>query len=409
MKIALIMHELKIEGGGERQCLELASALLRKGNEVTVYSTAYDAARCFPEIAGRLNIRQVGRGWLPALQKPRFLRAYLDMVHLAGAVSEQHDLWNPHHWPAQWAAVWIKRKLGGKVLWMCNDVPTFPEKSRQRGSLKATISALVHHFYYWYDRRQNRQVDLTALLSRWAEKEFKAVYPGPTRLIKSGMDPERFAPGGDRDKVRRRFGYQDSDFVLLWLGIFMPHRRLQDAIDAIATLTARAVPVKLLLAGDGGQFPEYLHALKAQASRLRINEAVIFSGKVDDHEIRDFYCACDAFLFPNDHQTWGLAVLEAMSCGRPVLVSRGSGVHEVLTDGSDALLFPPRDPDVMAAKIEMLVRDSRLREKISQNGMRLVREEFNWDRYAAQVESIAREITQSPETKNSYAAQPEAV
>ena len=397
------MHELLIEGGGERQCLSLASVLTRKGHDVRVITCEYQPEQCFPEVCDGLRIEQVGRGWFPSLQKPRFVRGYLDMRRLAGAIHTKYDIWNPHHWPAQWGAVWLKRKLGGSVLWMCNDVPTFPEKALQRGSFKKLLSGTLHKLYYSYDRKQNQKVDLTLLLSKYAESEFKKVYNGPTRVVRSGMDPARFTPGGDRENIRNRFGFENRDFVLLWLGIFMPHRRLEDAIQAVSILASRGVQVKLLLAGSDYAFPEYFESLKSSTKRLGIESHVIFSGKVADDEIRDFYCACDSFLFPNDQQTWGLAVLEAMACGCPVLVSRGSGVHEVLTDDLNALLFPQRNPEALAAKIERLVTYPELRKQIAENGMRLVRENYNWDRFADQIESIAAELIEDSGAKSKCA------
>src|SRR5205807_8534240 len=182
----------------------------------------------------------------------------------------------------------------------------------------------------------------------------------------SGADPERFARGGDRRKIRDRFGYKDSDFVLLWLGIFMPHRRLQDAIEAASRLKSQGFPVRLLLAGSDRSFPEYFNSLKTLAAQLGITEEVTFAGKVADEEIQDFYCACDAFLFPNENQTWGLAVLEAMACGCPVLVSRSAAVHEVLTDNENAILFPARNPQALAEKIDQLATQPELRQRIAQ-------------------------------------------
>ncbi|MGH9529441.1 MAG: glycosyltransferase family 4 protein, partial [Terriglobales bacterium] len=288
------------------------------------------------------------------------------------------------------------------VLWMCNDVPTFPEKAQQRGSIKKSISAAIHKFYYWYDRKQNHEIDLTLLLSNWAESGLKAVYEGPTRVVRSGMDPVRFAPGGDRTKIRSRFGFNEKDFVLLWLGILMPHRRLEDAIEACGLLGLRGIQVKLLLAGSPYSFPGYFDSLRALVNRLGVESQVIFGGKVADEEIRDFYCACDAFLFPNDQQTWGLAVLEAMACSCPVLVSRGAGVHEVLTDNYDSLLFPPKTPKALADKIETLITQPELRKTIAENGMRLVNQKYNWDRFADQIEAIAAEFVDNSKDSSKY-------
>ena len=390
MNIALLMHELLVEGGGERQCVSLARALAQQGHIISLYTCAYDRANCFPEICKDLNIRDVGRGHFQWLRGPTFIRGYLDMAHLARTVSVQHDVWNPHHWPAQWGAVWLKHKLGGKVVWMCNDVPNFHQQAHDRKTVGFLRSAIAR-LYYLYDGAQNCKTDLTLFLSNWAESEFTAIYPARTSVVRSGADPNRFAPGGDRDKIRRRFGYSPDDFVLLWLGIFMPHRRLQDAIEAVGLLRS-SMKAKLLLAGSDRSFTEYCNSLKSLVQERGIQERVTFAGKVDDQEIRDFYCACDAFLFPNENQTWGLAVLEAMACGCPVLVSEGAAVQEVLTDNENALLFPARNPEVLAQKIDQLAAQPELRQRLGQAGMALVRTTYNWEQFARQVARICEEI-----------------
>jgi glycosyltransferase involved in cell wall biosynthesis len=392
MKIGVIIHELLVEGGGERQCVALARALAKQGHEVTLFTCAYDRHRCFPEMCKNLTIKEVGRGHFASLRKPFFLRGYLDMGRLATAVRERYDIWNPHHWPAQWAGVWLKKRLGGSVVWMCNDVPDFHQKALKLKSLRGIIPGAVRGLYYIYDRIQNRKIDLTLFLSKWAESEFKLIYPGQTRVVRSGADPGRFAPGGDRSKIRARFNYKPEHFVLLWLGIFMPHRRLEDAIHAVSRLKSRGVQVRLLLAGSDRSYPEYFKAMKTLATNLGVKEEVTFAGKVADEEIRDFYCACDSFVFPNDQQTWGLAVLEAMACGCPVLVSRGAGVQEVLTDKENALLFPPRNPEVLAERIESLVSQPKLQQEIASKGMVLARTTYNWERFAEQISSVCQDV-----------------
>jgi glycosyltransferase involved in cell wall biosynthesis len=387
VNIALIIQELLVEGGGERQCVSLARALAQQGHTVTLYTSAYDRANCFPEICDHLTVINVGRGRLPWLRKPYFLRGYLDMLRMAAAINTRHEIWNPHHWPGAWGAVRLKRKLGGKVVWMCNDVPDFHAMARRGG-----LRAVVHWLQYWYDRAQNREVDLTLFLSKWAEEQFRTIYPGPTCVVRSGSDPERFAPGGNRAGIRTRFNFSDDEFVLLWLGIFMPHRRLQDAIQAIHLLKVRGVRAKLLLAGSDRSYPEYVQSLRALTVALDVADRVVFTGKVSDEEIRDFYCSCDAFIFPNENQTWGLAVLEAMVCGRPVLVSRGAAVHEVLTDGEDAVLFPARDPEALARQIEFLMNDPQLRRRIADRGMSLVRANYNWSRFADRITAICKDV-----------------
>jgi len=395
MKIALIIHELLIEGGGERQCVCLAHALAENGHDVRIWTSAYDPDNCFPEICRDLRVEQVQRGRWPWLRWPWFVRGYLDMVHLTDAIKEGSQVWSPQHWPAQWGAVWLKRKLGGAVVWNCNDVPNFYLKSRQT---RSPLLKALYRIYYLLDRVQNRRVDMTLLVSEWAEREHRAIYPGPTRVVHPGIDPTQFRPGGDRIRVRRRFACSDDEFLLIWLGIFMPHRRLEDGIEAVSRLASRGIRVRLVLAGSDRSFPQYVDSLKALTHKRGLQQQIIFADKVADEEIRDFYSACDAFLFPNDRQTWGLAVLEAMACGCPVLVSRGAGVHEVLTDQVNALLFPPRDPVELANKIEVLVKNPVQRREMAQNGMRLARETYNWSHFAEQIEAVFSGIVELNDT-----------
>jgi glycosyltransferase involved in cell wall biosynthesis len=389
--IALIMHELLIEGGGERQCVTLAQALARRGHRVTLYTSAYDRANCFADTCKDLRVVDVGRGAMQWLKRPLFLRGWLDIRHLARVLNEKHEVWNPHHWPAQWGALWLQERIGGGVVWMCNDVPDFLHKARRPRSLKNLLSAPLYTLYYLYDRAQNRRIDLTLFLSKWAEADYRTIYEGTTNVVRSGADPSRFRPGGDPKKIRSRFGFKDDDFVLLWLGIFMPHRRIEDALAAVVELVKRGRRVKLLLAGSDRSFPEYLAALKQRVAELGIGDAVTFTGKVAEEEIADFYAACDAFLFPNDQQTWGLVVLEAMASGCLALVSTGAGVSEVLTDGENAILFPPRSPQVMAAKIESVLDRPDMRRTIAARGTQLILDQYNYDRYAERMEDYFRQ------------------
>ena len=392
MRIALIIHQLQIEGGGERQIICLAHALKERGHEVIIYTSAYDQANCYPQLCHALTIHDVGRGLWPSLRHPFFLRSFLDMLHLARGVDGRYEIWNPHHWPAQWAAGWLKKKSGGKVVWMANDVPDFALKVFHPGSMRDALLIPLRLCYFFFDRIQNRRVDLAVLLSNWATHQFKLHYPLKTTIVPSGMDPTRFTPGGDRRKIRDRFGCTDGEFLLLWLGIFMPHRRLENAIRAVHELASRGVRVRLLLAGSDRSFPQYVNELKELTKNLGVSEQVNFAGKISDEEIRDFYASCDGFVFPNEGQTWGLVVLEAMACGCLVFVSRGAAVHEALADGETAILFSAGNPRSLAQKIEMAIGSPQLREQIAARGMQMVRDKFSWEHYAERVECVFQDV-----------------
>lgn len=391
-----------VQGGGERQCLALSRALSREGHEVSIYTSAYNREACYPEICAKLNVHVVGRGPLSFLSRPRFLRRFLDMHTLAKTIQEPHEIWNPHHWPAHWASVWLKQKLGGRVIWMCNDVPDMRRQQQELRNSRSYWKRLGQYVYGWlhdYDAAQIRTIDQVVVLSEWAKSELLKVYSAPVEVIRSGMDSEQLLQG-NRQKFRDKLGVASDCFLVLWFGILMPHRRLEDAIAAVGLLRNRGQNVRLLLAGSDRSFPRYLKRLKELARLAGIEDLVIFTGPLDEGEVRDAFAGCDVFLFPNEEQTWGLTVMEAMAAGCPVIVSKGSGVHEVLQDRVTALLVSPRDPAGIASKLELLLHDSELRRELAQRGQSYVLGRFSWGNYARDMLAVFEETLSAKKSVN---------
>jgi len=396
LKIALLIHELLAAGGTERQCVALARSLTEQGHEVALYTCAYDREGCYREICDGLDVRVAGRGWFPGLRKPEFLRRYLDIRKLASNIHEGYDVWNPHHWPPHWAALEARRRFGGAVVWMCNDVPDMYEKAQRNGG--PSRSALRRYWYrllYGYDRKKVERLDMVTVLADWVKQRLVAIYPSRVEVVRSGVDWQKFGTVPHEDVIRSRFGFAADVFLVLCLGILLPHRRLEDGIAAIADLRARNLNTKLLIAGSPASSPGYFADLQKLVRELQMEAAVVFTGGFSENELKQFYDACDVFLFANDEQTWGLAVVEAMACGKPVIVSTGAGVHEVLEDGKNALLVPPRSPEAIATRIELLMRDPALSHRLGETGRIFVREHFSWSRYARDMVGLFKKAMAS--------------
>ena len=151
----------------------------------------------------------------------------------------------------------------------------------------------------------------------------------------------------------------------------------------------------LVVVGSSRVAPEYLVQLHREAEALGIAPHVKFiSHSVSEEERRDLYYACDVFAWPNEAQSWGLAPLEAMVCGKPVIVSIGAGVHEVLRDGEHiiSLLVPPRRPELLAKALARLMDDAALRERISFQGAAFARGRFTWRELGSQMLALFEQV-----------------
>lgn len=399
MKIAIIIPELLKEGGGERQCVYLAKELQELGHEVVVYTLEYAVDKCFPDICPNLDIRTTNRSTLTKLRVPfpyTRIKEFFDMRHMAKEIKEGFDILNPHAWPPHWAAIHLKRKLKVPVVWMCNDFMVRRKNNlRHKGVLekaKGLLANLRHAFLFKYDYSVVNDLDKIIVLSNGIKRMMEDSYNVEARVIRSGVDLSKFKYGSNDDEIRKKHGIRKDEFLLLSVSIMFPQRRMEDVIVALSILIAKSYNVKLLIVGSLSYDISYSNDIIFLAKGKGLEKAIIFTGDVPEAEIPRYYQACDVYIHPNEEQTWGLAVTEAMACQKPVIVSTGAGVHEVLKDYQTALLIPPRRPDLIAAKVEELMNNPELRVRIAKQGYDFVHQNLSWKRYAESMVNVFEEV-----------------
>ena len=404
MRIGLLSFELTANGGEQRQLLRLANELQARGHQVSVYAYRYNPAGCYPALTSRLDIRCVERlgadrlayrsttlGALASALK-RYSFESRKLARLLAAV----DVLNPHGRPAHRAAVLSKQTTGAPIVWTCNDIVSW-EKPGHRARLPAALQSFASRVMLPLERRIVQQIDRVAVLDRGSQKILHQTYGRPTRLVRTGLDTQGLQESrAGRQRIRRRYGIADQTYLVLWLGILEPFRRLEDLLEALRHQHKAKTPMHVLIVGRQDAAPGYARQLMQFVTEHRLESLVRFvPGSIPDAELTDYYSASDVFVFPNDHQTWGLAPLEALACQRPVIVSRGSGVHEVLTDGETALLVPPRDPPAIARALRTLMENPALASRLACQGRAWVEKEFSWERYATQMIELFEEALEA--------------
>ncbi|MCX6827120.1 MAG: N-acetyl-alpha-D-glucosaminyl L-malate synthase BshA [candidate division Zixibacteria bacterium] len=146
-------------------------------------------------------------------------------------------------------------------------------------------------------------------------------------VIHNFFDGARFNP--DSMTCKRRDFADDKEFVVAHISNFRPVKRIIDVIDIFDRIN-KALPSKLLLIGEG---PDAILA-RRQVGKKNLNDRVIFLGNQD--RVEAILPAADLFLLPSEEESFGLAALEALACGVPVIGSSGTGLTEVIEDGEEA-------------------------------------------------------------------------
>jgi N-acetyl-alpha-D-glucosaminyl L-malate synthase BshA len=202
-------------------------------------------------------------------------------------------------------------------------------------------------------------------------------------VIPNFVDPERFRPGRD-EGTRKRFA-PGGEMIIAHASNFRPVKNIRTVVEVFYRVQ-REMPARLLMIGDG---PERVVAEKL-ARCVGIGNRVDFLGNQENME--DLLPLADVFLLPSDHEGFGLAALEAMSTGTPVVATNVGGLNEVIENGQSGFLVGPSDVDKMTETVLKLLSDPALRNKVGAAGRQTVLDCFRRDRVVGIYENLYEEL-----------------
>lgn len=197
-------------------------------------------------------------------------------------------------------------------------------------------------------------------------------------LVKRGFSPdmlEVIPPGID---LEERHG-PEGDYIL-FIGRLVGTKGIPYLIRAMAKVDG-----KLIIVGDG---PEK-RRLEAAARSAGVAEKVMFTGRVTEEEKAGLLSNCRVFAMPSLFESYGLAVAEAMSWGKPVVASRVGGLPEVVGDGG--ILCRPRDPLAIAAALNYMLEDDRARQEYACRARKHI-QRFSWTNVVRDIEATYRKV-----------------
>ncbi len=184
-------------------------------------------------------------------------------------------------------------------------------------------------------------------------------------------------------------GVRNGTVVIGAAGRLVPIKGLIGLVQAIGRLNASGLALRLEIAGSGPEQP----ALEREASRLRVQDRVAFLGGREN--LQSTLAWWDIFVQPSLAEGFGIAALEAMAVGLPVVVSRVGGLPELVEDSRTGLLVPPGDPAALAQCLAGLARDPERRRALGTAGRERARERFSVEQMVKAIADVYAEILDS--------------
>jgi glycosyltransferase involved in cell wall biosynthesis len=225
-------------------------------------------------------------------------------------------------------------------------------------------------------------------------RDARLATPERVRTVRYGIDAAPFAtaPLG-RAAARAALGCGPDEVSVGIASRLVPGKGHAFLIDAVGAAHRKAAAIRLHVAGDGALGGE----LRQRASRLLPPGVATFHGHVTD--IGSFLAACDVLVFPTlpeFGEGFGLAALEAMAAGCPVVATPMGGLPDMVVDGVTGMLVAPGAVDQLAAALVHLAEDAALRTAMGANAAARARREFSADAMVAATAGIYEELLAAP-------------
>jgi len=361
MNILYITNHLNI-GGITSYVLTLASGLKARGHQVYVASSGAGLTSRFIE-------RDITFIPIPIKTKAEISpKILVSMFKLSRFVKEkQIEILHSHSRTTQILGCLLEKKTGIAHISTCH------------GFFKRRPLRKI--FPCW----GRRVIAISEQVKEHLRNDFK-LEEDKIRVINNGIDIEKFKMQNAKSKMefKNKLGLGDNPAV----GIVA---RLSDVkghiylIQAMKNVLASIPQAQLLIVGEGKMQEELLNLTKT----LKIERNVCFIREVSD--TREVLWAMDLFVMPSLKEGLGLALMEAMAAGLPVIGSQVGGIRSLIQDGYNGLLVEPADSSALSKAILELLQNPAKRELLGNNAQNFISQNFSQEKMILQTEEVYKE------------------
>lgn len=222
-------------------------------------------------------------------------------------------------------------------------------------------------------------------VSNFVGEMLKKRYGVDSEVIYHGIDADKYEPK-NKAESKKRLGYEETDFIVLFVGKMHPCKDPLILIKSIPKLIRMNPDLRVVMAGTG----ELYEQLRDEVLRLDLLRYVKLLGLVEHEDVRPWYDSADVFVLTSVSEAFGMTLLEAMASGLPVIASNVGACSEVL--GNAGILFNQGDHVSLAKEIMTLLSDPELSKILRIRGLERVRKVFSWEDKVDKYWNLYKEV-----------------
>jgi glycosyltransferase involved in cell wall biosynthesis len=363
MRVALVNNHFSLQGSHDRLCVLLAQSLVKLGIDTHVYCnpetrsvdvpgvTFHDVGSLFTHAGGRVSQPlHIGSFSAHATRAVRRDRTSYDLVHVSGCSAWEHDVVTVHSVTKAEQLRWPER--AGRTY----------KAARARAALAPVLwprTGLLR----WVQARQLRRQSFARLIVPTNEvlRDLERLYRIPPALIDVIPYPitvERWATPDTPEDLRQSLGIPSESPLLLFIGHDFERKGLSEAVEALHGLRPSA---HLIVIGAGDPSP-----FTAIGDRLGVADRLHFAGPTTDPA--RYYQGADLLVHPSREDVWGIAPVEAMAFGLPVVSSEVTGSAGEVRSAGAGVVLADTTPDSLRRTISELLLDPERRRLMGERG-----------------------------------------
>ena len=191
--------------------------------------------------------------------------------------------------------------------------------------------------------------------------------------------------------LKEKLGLEDNR-IILYVGRLHKEKGVKYLVEAFKTVKQWHPDVVLLIVGEGSEKEN----LVFQAKQLGLQQSIMFMDFLPHEMLPELYNSCDILSLPSIAEAFGMVLIEAMACGKPVVGSRVGGINDIIEDSENGFLVEPGRPDQLAEKIHLILSDKKLLKRLGTKARKKVEDKYSYYAVAKKAMSI---YEQALETK----------
>jgi len=287
------------------------------------------------------------------------------------------DIFHAHDWLVANAGIGLKHVFRKPLL------ATFHSTQVGRNGAQYEYERMIHETEYWLTYEAWRVICCSNYMISHAKWAF-GLPEDKLVMIPNGVNFQEYARNKNPNLSQFRVMFALSEErIVLFVGRLVYEKGVHVLIKALSKVLEK-VNVKFVIVGSGYMEEE----LSNLVTGMGLAHKVMFTGFVDDETLRNLQRCADVCVVPSLFEPFGIAALEAMAAGSPLVVSDTGGLSEIVEHDVTGVKVHPNNPDSLAWGIARVLLDKKYAEQLKNNAYKKVQEKYDWDKISQRTKTV---------------------